>query len=127
MLAGALVFVLWGTAGRGAASAGEAMPSEPELRLSLRDAIQAALDNNSIVRLLKERIAAAQAAADHSFGALMPNLSGFVNGRNQTVNLATFGIPPAAFPCSGSRESRLTRSTSLTRGVISYRTSSVSL
>ncbi|GKS60199.1 hypothetical protein YTPLAS18_37260 [Nitrospira sp.] len=101
MLAGALVFVLWGTAGRGAASAGEAMPSEPELRLSLRDAIQAALDNNSIVRLLKERIAAAQAAADHSFGALMPNLSGFVNGRNQTVNLATFGIPPSSIPLLG--------------------------
>ncbi len=68
-------------------------PTEPELRLSLRDAIQAALDNNNTVRLLKERIAAAQAAADQSFGALMPNLSGFVNQRNQTVNLAAFGIP----------------------------------
>lgn len=66
---------------------------EPELRLSLRDAIQSALENNNTVRLLKERIAAAQAQADQSFGALMPNVSGFVNQRNQTVNLAAFGIP----------------------------------
>ncbi|WP_455379541.1 TolC family protein [Petrachloros mirabilis] len=66
----------------------------PELKLSLRDAIQAAVDNNVNVRLLKERIAAAQAQADTSLGAMLPNLSGYMNGRNQTVNLAAFGIPP---------------------------------
>ncbi len=66
----------------------------PELKLSLRDAIQAAIDNNVNVRLLKERIAAAQAQADTSLGALLPNVGGFMNGRNQTVNLATFGLPP---------------------------------
>lgn len=65
----------------------------PELRLSLRDAIQAAIDNNVNVRLLRERIAAAQAQADVSLGALLPNVSGYVNGRNQTVNLAAFGLP----------------------------------
>ncbi|OQW33538.1 MAG: hypothetical protein A4E19_03885 [Nitrospira sp. SG-bin1] len=65
----------------------------PELRLSLREAIQAAVDNNLNVRLLKERIAAVQAQADASFGALLPNVSGYVNGRNQTVNLAAFGLP----------------------------------
>jgi len=65
----------------------------PELRLSLREAIQAAIDNNVNVRLLKERIAAAQAQADASFGALLPNVSGYVSGRNQTVNLAAFGLP----------------------------------
>jgi outer membrane protein TolC len=65
----------------------------PELRLSLCEAIQAAIDNNVNVRLLKERIAAAQAQADISLGALLPNVSGYVNGRNQTVNLAAFGIP----------------------------------
>jgi len=65
----------------------------PELRLSLRDAIQAAIDNNVNVLLLKERIAAAQAQADASLGALLPNVSGYVSGRNQTVNLAAFGLP----------------------------------
>ena len=65
----------------------------PELRLSLRDAIQAAIDNNVNVRLLKERIAAGQAQADTRLGALLPNVSGYVNGRNQTVNLTAFGLP----------------------------------
>jgi outer membrane protein TolC len=65
----------------------------PDLRLSLHDAIQAAIDNNVNVRLLRERIAAAQAAADITLGSLLPNLSGYLNGRNQTVNLAAFGIP----------------------------------
>ena len=41
----------------------------PELRLSLHDAIQAAIDNNANVRLLKERIVAAQSAASTSLEA----------------------------------------------------------
>jgi outer membrane protein len=65
----------------------------PELRLSLRDAIQAAIDNNVNVSLLKERIAAAQAQANANLGALLPNVSGYLSGRNQTVNLAAFGLP----------------------------------
>ncbi len=75
------------------AAAAEPPQPPPELRLSLHDAIQAAIDNNVNVRLLKERIAAAQASANTSLGALMPNVSGYVTGRNQTVNLAAFGIP----------------------------------
>ncbi len=89
-----LVFSLLFGAGSGVAGAEEASGSGlPELRLSLRDAIQAAIDNNVNVRLLKERIAAAQAQADASLGALLPNVSGYVSGRNQTVNLAAFGLP----------------------------------
>ena len=65
----------------------------PELKLSLRDAIQAAVDNNVNVRLLKERIATAQAQTNTSFGALLPNVGGYLNGRHQTVNLAAFGLP----------------------------------
>lgn len=68
--------------------------STPELRLSLHEAIQAAIDNNVNVRLLKERIVAAQSAASTSLGALLPNVSGFMSGSNQTVNLAAFGFPP---------------------------------
>lgn len=88
-----LIFLLLSSAGNGIAVADEPGAGVPELRLSLRDAIQAAIDNNVNVRLLKERIAAAQAQADVSLGALLPNVSGFVNGRNQTVNLAAFGLP----------------------------------
>jgi len=65
----------------------------PELRLSLREAIQAAIDNNVNVRLLKERIAAAQAQANTRLGALLPNIGGYLTSRNQTVNLAAFGLP----------------------------------
>lgn len=75
------------------AAAAEPPQIRPELRLSLHDAIQAAVDNNVNVRLLRERIAAAQAQADTSLGALLPNVSGYATGRNQTVNLAAFGIP----------------------------------
>ena len=88
-----LFFLFLPGAGNGIAVADEPGAGLPELRLSLRDAIQAAIDNNVNVRLLKERIAAAQAQADVSLGALLPNVSGFVNGRNQTVNLAAFGLP----------------------------------
>ncbi len=87
---GMTMLVLWTVA---VAQAAEPPSVPPELRLSLHDAIQAAVDNNVNVRLLKERIAAAQAAADTSRGALLPNLGGYMNGRNQTVNLAAFGLP----------------------------------
>ncbi|MGE0468896.1 MAG: TolC family protein [Nitrospira sp.] len=83
----------------------ESKASPSELKLSLRDAIQAAIDNNVNVRLLKERIAAAQAQANTSFGALLPNVSGYVSGRNQTVNLGAFGLPPDRLAGLGLRRS----------------------
>lgn len=83
----------------------ESEASPFELKLSLRDAIQAAIDNNVNVRLLKERIAAAQAQANTSFGALLPNVSGYVSGRNQTVNLGAFGLPPDRLAGLGLRRS----------------------
>lgn len=95
--------------GAGAAAAAETEPpAQPELRLSLHDAIEAALDNNPKVRLLKEQIQTAQGIADTSRGALMPNLSGFVNQRNQTVNLATFGIPTNKLSTLGLGSSGIT-------------------
>lgn len=77
----------------GIVSAEGSEKNPPELKLSLRDAIQAAIDNNVNVRLLKERIAAAQAQAHTSLGAMLPNVGGYLNGRSQTVNLAAFGLP----------------------------------
>ncbi len=86
-------FELWGWSDGVVSLEKVASSGPPELRLNLHDAIQAAIDNNVNVRLLKERIAAAQAQANASFGSLLPNVSGYVNGRNQTVNLAAFGLP----------------------------------
>ena len=87
-----LATVICGTVTAIVASA-ESETNPPELKLSLRDAVQAAVDNNVNVRLLKERIAGAQAQANTSLGALLPNVGGYLNGRNQTVNLAAFGLP----------------------------------
>ena len=98
----AIVFCLPGV---GIVSAEAFETNPPELKLSLRDAIQAAIDNNVNVRLLKERIAAAQAQANTSFGALLPNVSGYVSGRNQTVNLGAFGLPSDRLTALGLRRS----------------------
>lgn len=73
--------------------AAEPAPELPELRLSLRDAVEAALDNNPNVRLFKERVLEAGGVARTRLGALLPNLSGQVNQRSLTFNLAAFGIP----------------------------------
>jgi outer membrane protein len=86
------------------AAAAEPPQVRPELRLSLHDAIQAAIDNNANVRLLKERIVAAQSAASASLGALLPNVSGFMSGSHQTVNLAAFGLPPDRLSGLGCRD-----------------------
>lgn len=100
LLSTAVVLILTGVASH-RATAAESVQATPELRLSLHDAIQAAIDNNVNVRLLRERIAAAQSAANTSLGALLPNLSGYATGRNQTVNLAAFGIPQNALSALG--------------------------
>ncbi len=75
------------------AQAAEPALQLPELRLSLRDAVEAALDNNPNVRLFKERVLEAGGVARTRLGALLPNLSGQVNQRSQTFNLGAFGIP----------------------------------
>jgi hypothetical protein len=38
-------------------------------------------------------IAAAQAQADAGLGAMLPNVSGYLNGRNHTVNFTALGGP----------------------------------
>lgn len=100
LLSAAVVLILTSVVSH-RATAAEAVQAPPELRLSLHDAIQAAIDNNVNVRLLRERIAAAQSAANTSLGALLPNVSGYATGRNQTVNLAAFGIPQAGLNALG--------------------------
>ena len=63
----------------------------PELRLSLRDAIQAAVDNNPTVRLFREQVLEARGVADTNRGALLPNISATVSGTRRTFFGGTFG------------------------------------
>ena len=69
-------------------------PEMPVLRLSLKDAIEAALDKNPNVRLYKERIEAARGASRTQLGALLPNLAGSSKFTNQTFFLGTIGGAP---------------------------------
>ncbi len=68
-----------------------AEPELPELRLSVREAIQAAVDNNPSVRLFKERIQEAHGIAETERAPLLPNLSGALSGTRRTFFGGTFG------------------------------------
>ena len=63
----------------------------PELRLSMQDAMQAAVDNNPTVQIFKERVAQAQEQAFTQRGALLPNLSARVSGARRRFFLGAFG------------------------------------
>ncbi len=79
----------------GAQDAGGAgVPPLPELRLSLKDAMEASMGNSPTVKLFKERVAQAQAAAFTQLGALLPNLSSNVRQSRQTFFLGTVGLAP---------------------------------
>ena len=66
----------------------------PVLKLSLAEAIQAALDKNPNVRLFRERVEAAKSAERTQLGALLPNLSATGKANNQTFFLGTIGGAP---------------------------------
>ena len=66
----------------------------PELRLSLREAMEAAVDNNPNVRLFRERVETARATSKTQFGALLPNFSTTVRQTNQTFFLGTVRLAP---------------------------------
>ena len=71
-----------------------AAESLPVLKLSLADAIEAALDKNPNVRVFRERIEAAQSASRTQLGALLPNLAGTAKYNNQTFFQGTIGGAP---------------------------------
>jgi outer membrane protein TolC len=83
-------------AGHGAAAESRAVTPEelPVLRLSLKDAIEAALDKNPNVRLYKERIEAARGVTATQLGALLPNLSSSAKYNNQTFYRGTIAGSP---------------------------------
>ena len=90
-----LVLGLFGGERSYAAEANSQIPQElPVLKLSLKDAIEAALDKNPNVRLYRERIQAALGASRTQLGALLPNLSATGKVNNQTFFLGTIGGAP---------------------------------
>lgn len=73
--------------------AAPALPPQA-MTLSLRGAINAAVDNNPDVLLYRERIEAAKSQAQTQLGAMLPNLSSNVRQTRQTQFLGTFGLSP---------------------------------
>ena len=66
----------------------------PALKLSLKDAIEAALDKSPNVRLYKERIEAARGVSITQLGALLPNVASSARYSNQTFFRGTLGASP---------------------------------
>lgn len=71
-----------------------AKPDAPVLKLSLRDAMDAAVGQNPTVRLFQERILQAQDVANTQLGALLPNLSGRLSGARRRFFTGSFGGSP---------------------------------
>lgn len=63
----------------------------PELRLSLREAMDAAVGQNPTVRLFNERITQAQDVANTQLGELLPNLSGTAGASRRRFFTGSFG------------------------------------
>ncbi len=67
----------------------------PVLRMSLRDAMEASVDQNPTVRLFKERITQAEEIADTQLGTLLPNLSGRMSYARRRFFFGQFGGNPS--------------------------------
>ncbi|MGB0910493.1 MAG: TolC family protein [Nitrospirales bacterium] len=87
----------------------------PELRLSLRDAMQAAVDQNPTVQIFKEKIAQAEDVEDTRFGAFLPNISGRVSGARRRFFFGSFGGNPSVSKPTDFYEARA----SLTQNIFS--------
>lgn len=73
----------------------------PVLRLSLQDAMAAAIGQNPTVRLFTERMAQAQEVANTRLGELLPNIFGQVSGTRSRFFIGRFGGSPTVI---GPRE-----------------------
>lgn len=97
--------------------AAESLPQIPQelpvLKLSLKDAIEAALDKNPNVRLYKERIEAARGVSRTQLGALLPNLASSAKYNNQTFFQGTIGGTPVRTQPFDIADARSTLSQSL--------------
>ena len=63
----------------------------PEIRLSLRAAMQTAVDQNPNVLISRERVNESKAASFSQLGALLPNFSGNATAANRRFFLGNFG------------------------------------
>lgn len=66
----------------------------PVLKLSLKEALEAALDKNRNVQLFKARVEAARGASRTQLGALLPNLASAAKINNLTFFQGTIGGAP---------------------------------
>ncbi|MBZ5537762.1 MAG: TolC family protein [Acidobacteriia bacterium] len=87
------------TPSQGAASAQPAAQS-PQV-LTLRQAVETALQNNTQVQLSAEEIQAAKGRSNQARAALLPNLDGQVSQSNITLNLKAQGIDFSRIPVPG--------------------------
>ena len=85
----------------------------PALKLSLKDAIEAALDKSPNVRLYKERIEAARGVSATQLGALLPNVASSARYSNQTFFRGTLGASPTRSDPFDLADARATLSQSL--------------
>ena len=83
-------------------------PQTPaKLRISMRDAMQAAVGDNPTVQLLRERIIQAEGQAFTQRGTLLPNLSASVSGARRRFFLGSFGGSPRVSSPMDFYESRV--------------------
>ena len=87
----------------------------PELRLSLRDAMKAAVDENPNVQLFKERITQAEDQAFTQLGTLLPNVSATASGARRRFFLGSFAGSPSVSNPRDFYEARV----SLTQNIFS--------
>jgi outer membrane protein TolC len=68
-------------------------PTSEPIQLSLRDAVQRALEHNLGAIVAEERSAAAAGARTRAFADLLPEVKGSVSEARRTTNLEAFGFP----------------------------------
>jgi outer membrane protein len=81
--------------GLAAALLGSNAPAAEPIHLTLRDAIQRSLSDGTAARIAEERVGQAGSRAQEARSALLPRLSGEAEAANESLNLATFGLPVA--------------------------------
>ncbi|MDD5541645.1 MAG: TolC family protein [Acidobacteriia bacterium] len=85
-----------------ASSASSDSTSDGVLVLTLRQAIDLALENNTQVQLTREEIDAARARSHQALSALLPNVSGSASQMNVTANLKAQGLDFSRVPLLSS-------------------------
>ncbi len=90
-----------------APDASPALPAPPELRLSMRDAMRAAVEHNPAVLLFREQIGRAESQAVTQRGTLLPNVSARVSGMRRRFFLGSFGGRPSVSKPLDFYESRV--------------------